>query len=158
VKTRALLITIVLLTVVTAVVAGGSQKKLSTEEAYEILAGTWMNEEYSEIEKHYKYVIQEDGTYTVFTTVSSGETITGKSTITDIVIVSDGTIWIKSILNAIANQVKFTHYEIWKLSDSNMTVELFYSEVEGWYGKGFPIDLETGDHARYNYLILYRQE
>ena len=30
-------------------IAGGSQKKLSTEEAYELIAGTWVNEEYSKV-------------------------------------------------------------------------------------------------------------
>jgi hypothetical protein len=38
-----------------------------------------------------------------------------------------------------------------------MTYEVFASERAGWYGEGFPEDLEPGDHLRYTYLILYRQ-
>ena len=143
-KTRALLITIVLLKMATAVIAGGSQKKLSIEEAYEILAGTWMNEEYSEMVRMYKYIIQPNGTVTTFSSIFSGETFTGKITITESMIASDGTIWIKSRFNFVDLKLPDTNYEIWKLSDSNMTVELFWSKVEGWYGKGFPTDLEIG--------------
>jgi hypothetical protein len=65
-NTRMLFITLVFLTTITVVIAGGSKKKLSMEEANDILAGTWMNEEYNEVGRAYKFIVQRDGTYTGF--------------------------------------------------------------------------------------------
>ena len=154
-KTRTFFITILLVTVVTVVIAGGSKKKLSTEESLNIIAGTWINDEYSESFKDYKFIIQPDGTYTGFTTVSSGMSYQGKYTIIDSMIDSDGNIWMK--VRDDLDVEAIMEYEIWKFSDANATWELFFSPKEGWYGEGIPTDLETGDHARYAYNLYYRQ-
>jgi hypothetical protein len=157
-KARTLLITIVLLAVVMVVIAGDPQKKLQTEKAYEIITGTWMNEEYSETERSYKYIIQPDGAYTGFTTASSGATYLGQITILDTMIDSEEFVWMKAKGYGVENQWKFYWFEIWKFSDSNMVWEVFSSTVEGWYGEGFPDNLEPFDHVQYTYQILYRQE
>ena len=39
-------------------IAGGSKKKLSTEESLNIVSGTWINDEYSESPKYFKFIIQ----------------------------------------------------------------------------------------------------
>ena len=155
-KTRKFFIIIVLVTMVMVTIASGSKKKLSTEESLNIVAGTWINNEYSESSKYYKFIIQPDGTYTGFITVSSGISFQGKFTIIDSMIDADGKIWMKAIDDLDIEEIM--EYEIWKFSDANATWEVFYSSKEGWYGEGIPTDLETGDHAQYAYSILYYQE
>jgi hypothetical protein len=155
-----LFIIIVLLTLSMVVIAGGSKKTLSIDEAYDILAGTWLNEEYGGIRKAYKFIVQPDGTYIGFPSMSTDDlTNTGRLTILDTMIDSDGTIWIKA-QNKSETGVgrKRTVYELQKYSNSNMTLEVFDSEVEGWWGEGFPTNLEPVDHLRYMYRIYYRQE
>jgi hypothetical protein len=157
-KTRTLLITIILLTLSMVVIAGGSKKTLSIDEAYDILAGTWLNEEYSGY-RSYKFIVQPNGTYIGFPSMSSDDlTYTRRLTILDTMIDSDGKIWIKAQNKGESSLGrKFTVYELQKYSNSNMTLEVFDSEVEGWWGEGFPTDLEPVDHLRYRYRIYYRQ-
>ncbi len=88
--------TIVLLIVAIVLITGGS-KNLSIEEAYKILSGTWMNEEYSESFKGYKFIIQPDGTYKGFQSASTDAFTTGRLTILDTMIDLNGTIWIKAV-------------------------------------------------------------
>ncbi len=156
-QTRTLLIIILLLIVVMVVIAGGSKKKLSTEEAYKILAGTWMNEEYSESFKGYKFIIQPDGTYKGFQSASTDAFTTGRLTILDTMIDLNGTIWIKAVNDFEKFYRKVKIHELQKYSNSNMTMEVFSSKIEDWYGEGFPADIEPGDNVRYMYSIYYRQ-
>ena len=158
-KSETLLITTVVLLVATAAVAGGSKKKLSTEEAYEILSGTWMNEAYSEGERGYKFVVQPDGNYTGYPSMSAESediTTSGIFTILDTKIDSDGIIWIIA-RNDGEDYAKYTAYEIQKYSNANMTMEVFHSEIEDWWGEGFPTDLKPEDQLKYAYRIFYRQ-
>ena len=157
-KARNLLLTTVLITLVMVAITGGAKKKLSMDEAYEILAGTWLNEEYSEMRRVYKYIIQPDGKFIAFTTVSSGESYSGQFTVLDTMIDSEGIIWIKEISKAKNFFNVIIDYEIQKHNSSNKTMEVFSSAREGWYGEGFPTDLEPGDHVRYMYRIYYRHE
>lgn len=156
---RTLLITFVLIAVVMVVVAGDPNKKLSMEEAYEIQSGIWANEEYSEIMITYKFIVHPDGTYIGFPSMSSADfTNTGRLTILDTMIDSDGNIWIKATNDIKTSYRKYTAYEIQKHSNSNMIMEIFDSEIEGWWGEGFPAYLKPKDHLKYMYRIYYRQE
>ena len=122
---------------------------MRVDEAYDILAGTWMNEEYSEVKMTYKFIVQPDGTYIGFPSMSTDDlTNTGRLTILDTMIDSDGTIWIKAQNKGESDVWTFTAYELQKYSNSNMTFEVFDSEVEDWWGEGFPTDLEPVDHVR----------
>ncbi len=116
-----------------------------------------MNEEYSEMQRTYKFIIQLDGTYKGFPSASTDVFSTGQLTILDTMVDSDGTIWIKARNDFETFYEKGKIYELQKYSDSNMTMELFDSEIEDWYGEGFPTDIEPGDHVRYMYRIYYRQ-
>jgi len=60
-KTRTLLITIVLLTVVMVAIAGGSKKEISVDEAIEALSHTWVNPDYSPDFSSQKWVVYPDG-------------------------------------------------------------------------------------------------
>jgi hypothetical protein len=138
-------------------VAKDPKKKLSMNEAYEIQAGTWSNDEYSEIMTVYKFVIQPDGTFEGFPSKNIDLVNTGRLTILDTMIDSNGNIWIKA-KNECVSYRKRTYYEIQKHSNSNMVMEVWDDEREGWWGEGFPTDLIPENQPRIGYRIYYRQE
>ncbi len=143
------------------VITGSSKKKLSTEEAYEIHAGTWINEGDNPDQSYVwpaKIIIKPDGTYEAHYEVNS-KTLptTGKITIIDCMVDSDDNIWMKVNNDWNKSNRKATLYQIVKISSSKTTMEVFASEKEGWYGKDYPTDLKPQDTLHINYYILYRQ-
>jgi beta-lactamase regulating signal transducer with metallopeptidase domain len=155
-KVKTLLVALVLLTAVLVLFTGGVKEKLSLEEAYEIISGTWINEDYNSEIRNAKFIIEPDGTSTSYPQVNSDISTYGHFTVTDSIVGWDGTIWMKVIKKSNENLWEYTMFEIVKISNDKKTAEVATSEKEGWYGKDYPAEI-IDNTLQYTYYILYRQ-
>jgi hypothetical protein len=91
-----LLITVVLLTVVTVLIAEGTKKDMSVDEAMDTFCNTWVNPDNSlEFEKK---VVNSDGLIIYYQTVDSpidSPAVTGRFTLKDAWTDRNGDVWFK---------------------------------------------------------------
>jgi hypothetical protein len=155
-KAKTFFVIVAFISVTMVLINGGTKNDVSIEEAYKVMAGTWINEEYNFDQRNAKFIIEPDGTYTSYPQVNSDFVTKGTFKITDCTTDPDGTIWMKQIVKSEENLWKFTQYEIIKISDNKATMEVAASERDGWYGEDYPDEI-MDNTVRYTYLILYRQ-
>ena len=139
-KTRALVMVIVLLIVVSLLFA---EDKISVDNTY----GTWVNSDYNEKGQAAKVVSNPDNTFEFYNTETHTETTwTAKITITDSWNDSEGNLWIKFI--AYWNESDATSYYLSKHSNSGTVWEMVGSGID------YPKELSPIAGL---YFILYRQ-
>jgi hypothetical protein len=133
-KTRTLLITIFLLTVVIIFTAGGTKKEISVDEAIEAFSYTWINPDNA---PEAKLVVYPDGTMSVYSQVDmplDTPHYTYKYTIHEAWTDSDGNIWFKSThkygvetwyqINTISESGNVWEYDVAYVDLSNLPDEI----------------------------------
>ena len=150
-KTRMLILVIILLFTVSVSFAGG---KISIEDTY----GTWVNADYNEKGQYVKEIDHPDGTYVLYLKLTDTEpTWIGEKTIIDSWYDKEGNLWIKCTIfweeerSSYEREVggQSTSYRLYKYSDSGKVRESV------WSYQDYPDEMSP---IGGNYAIHYRQE
>jgi hypothetical protein len=149
-KTRTLLMTAVLLTVVMVVIAGGSKTNIPTDEAIEVLSGSWVNQDYdTAYMKVGRLKMNLNGTISIYERTTSDYPVrTGNFTIDKAWKDPQGNI----LCNITVTDIAKLEYRLVKKSNSGDTLEYVTSHT-GY--DDYPKEIDP-NNAWYN--IFYCQE
>ena len=146
-KTRTLLITTVLLSVVTVIITGGAKREIHVDEVIKALSHTWVNTDYYPEMMPQKLVVSLDGLikyYREADTPLDTPALSSKYTINEAWTDREGNIWFK----ATSVSMEGTSYSLDRISNSGTVWESVYS-----YGE-LPDDIDVNSPK---YRIFYRQ-
>jgi hypothetical protein len=148
-KTRTLLITTVLLSVVTVIITGGAKREIHVDEVIKALSHTWVHPDYPTITMAFqKLVVKPDGFINPYDNVDASldkPVLPMRYTINEAWIDRERNIWFKATINTMTGKI----YSLNKLSNTGTEWEYIWS-----YG-----DLpDQVDADELKYRIYYRQE
>ena len=145
-KTRTLLITTVLLSVVTVVITGGAKREIHVDEVIEALSHTWIHPDYSPTTMTFqKLVVKPNGFIEPYDYVDEPPVLPMGYTINEAWIDRERNIWFKATINHMTGKI----YSLNKLSNTGTEWEYIWS-----YGD-FPDQIDADEQK---YRIYYRQE